>query len=141
MALTERQLALVKGSFKALQEDIKPRSIEFYDHFFRHAPELKSMFRLEDLGGQGMRFMSTLSVIIDNLENPDALTEKYADLGQAHRALGVKADFFEPMGLALIETLQGALGEEFTDEMREAWETAYAELSRKIIETGHIPEE
>ncbi len=38
-----------------------------------------------------------------------------------------------------MDTLQNTLGEKFTDDMREAWETAYAEVSRRIIETGHIP--
>ena len=92
------------------------------------------MFREEDLGGQGMRFMTTLSVIIDNLHHPEAIEERYADLGAGHRALGVKAEHFEPMGKALIDTLADSLGARFTDETREAWKAAYAEVAQAIIE-------
>ena len=124
MTLTDRQLALIRTSFKALRDNPEPRSIEFYDHFFRHAPHLRDMFRDDDIGGQGMRFMSTLAVIIDNLENPEKIADRYADLGQSHRAMGVRAEFFEPMGEALIDTLAESLGEKFDDETRNAWRSA-----------------
>ena len=137
MPLTERQLELIRSSFTALRDDPQPKSIEFYDALFRHAPELRGMFR-DDLAGQGMRFMATLAAIVDNLHNPGAMEARYADLGAGHRALGVKASDFEPMGRALIDTLRETVGDDFTPEMQEAWETAYAEFSRQIIEKGGI---
>lgn len=140
MPLTERQLELVRSSFSALRDDLQPKSIEFYDALFRHAPQLKGLFR-EDLAGQGMRFMATLTVIVDNLHRPGAMDDRYADLGGAHRAMGVKVADFEPMGRALIDTLRGALGDDFTPEAQEAWETAYAEFSREIINRGSIPDD
>ena len=137
MPLTQRQMDLVRESFSALRDDPVPKSIDFYDALFRTAPELKVLFR-EDLAGQGMRFMATLGVIVDNLHNPNAMADRYADLGHAHRAMGVKAKDFAPMRQALIETLQHTLGDAFTDEMHEAWETAYAKFSRDIITRGNI---
>ena len=139
MALTDRQLQLIREGFTALREDPKPRSLEFYEAFFRRAPELRGMFREDDLAGQGMRFLSTLAVIVDNLHDPGAMSDRYADLGTAHRALGVRAAHFEPMGAALIETLERELGDAFTPEMRAAWEAAYAQVSEDIIEKGGIP--
>ena len=101
MSLTDKQLVLIRESFDALQDDIEPKSIQFYQALFRRAPHLKPMFR-EDLAGQGMRFMSTLRVIVDNLHNPDAMAQRYADLGVGHRAMGVTAADFTPMGEALM---------------------------------------
>ncbi len=141
MALTERQKALIRTSFEMLRQDIQPRSVEFYENFFRRVPEVKPMFRLDDIAGQGMRFMTTLAVIVDNLDHPEALAARFEDLGQAHRALGVKASLFAPMGEALIETLQGALGPRFTDEMRQAWQAAYDEVTRELVSRGKIPED
>lgn len=137
MGLTDRQLALVRTSFKALLEDPEPKSLEFYEALFRHSPELREKFR-DDITDQGMRFMSTLRVIVNNLHHPEAMAEKYADLGVGHRALGVKAEDFEPMGKALIETLASTLGSKFTDETRDAWTEAYAQISQAIIDSGHI---
>ncbi|SLN67815.1 Bacterial hemoglobin [Roseovarius litorisediminis] len=139
MPLTQRQLELVRESFSVLRDDPIPKSIDFYTSLFRQAPELKAMFR-EDLAGQGMRFMATLGAIVDNLHDTKAMADRYADLGRAHRALGVRAQDFEPMGKALIETLSATLGDAFTPEMQEAWETAYTEFSRDIIAKGDIPQ-
>jgi nitric oxide dioxygenase len=138
MSLTERQLLLIRDSFDMLRDDIEPRSIQFYDALFHHAPHLRDMFR-EDIAGQGMKFMTTLRVIVDNLHNPDAMAERYTDLGEGHRAMGIKAADFEPMGKALLETLANALGDDFTPETREAWQMAYDEFSTEIIKRGDIP--
>ena len=140
MPLTERQLGLVRDSFAALRNDPVPKSLEFYDALFRKAPELKGLFR-EDLTGQGMRFMATLGAIVDNLHDSNAMADRYTDLGNAHRAMGVKAKDFIPMGQALFETLEHTLGEDFTPETKEAWEIAYAEFSRDIIAKGEIPQD
>ena len=140
MPLTESQLALVRDSFAALRDDPAPKSILFYEALFAHAPDMRSMFR-EDLAGQGMRFMATLGVIVDNLHDPDAMAARYTDLGLAHRAIGITAGDFAPMGEALLDTLDQTLGEGFTPEMRDAWAQAYAEFSRDIIEKGGIPPE
>lgn len=140
MPLTDRQLELIRSSFTALRDNPQPKSIEFYDALFRYAPDLKDLFR-EDLAGQGMRFMSTLGAIVDNLHSPGAMDKRYAYLGAGHRALGVKATDFEPMGRALIDTLRKTLGSEFTPEIQDAWEMAYAEFSQEIIKRGEIPDE
>ena len=97
------------------------------------------MFR-DDLAGQGMRFMSTLSVIVDNLHDPSSLDERYADLGRGHAGMGVRARDFEPMGRALIETLRDTLGDIFTAEMESAWLLAYGQFSEAIIAKGKIPD-
>ncbi len=141
MALTERQVALIRESFRTLRDDPRPKSIEFYETFFRFAPELREMFREDDLGGQGMRFMGTLAVIVDNLDNPDAIADRFASLGRGHKAMGVTARHFVPMGKALFETLNQELGDAFSDETRAAWEVAYAEVSAKIVAMGDIPKE
>ncbi len=118
--------------------------MQFYEALFRRAPHLKPMFR-EDLGGQGMRFMATLGAIVDNLHRPEhrpeAMADRYTDLGAGHRAIGVTARDFEPMGKALLDTLEETLGDAFTPEKREAWALAFAEFSHDIIERGEIPPE
>ncbi|WP_101068399.1 globin domain-containing protein [Roseovarius salinarum] len=137
MSLSEKQLALIRQSFDTLRKDPVSHSTEFYEALFRRAPQLRNLFR-DDLSNQGMRFMTTLGAIVDNMHDPEALSGRYAELGKGHRALGVKAEDFEPMGEALLETLEKALGDAFTPEMRAAWAEAYDEMAREIIERGDI---
>ena len=95
------------------------------------------MFR-EDLEGQGMRFITTLSMIVGHLDAPESMGARLEELGQAHRAMGVTPEQFAPMGEALIEVLAAALGERFTPEMRSAWEAGFAEISGFVIDKGGI---
>ena len=137
MALEQAQIDLIRESFDALRENPERRSLEFYEAFFARAPEVKDMFR-HDLEGQGMRFMSTLAMIVGHLDAPEKMGARLEELGQAHRAMGVTPDQFAPMGEALIDVLAGALGEGFTPEMRSAWEAGFAEIARFVVERGGI---
>jgi nitric oxide dioxygenase len=83
--------------------------------------------------GQGMRFMRTLRVIVQELDEPEALRPYLEKLAQGHAAYGVKPEHFHPMGQALIWTMQQALGEDFPEGAAAAWEAAYDHLSREMI--------
>ena len=95
------------------------------------------MFR-EDIEGQGMRFLATLSMIVGHLDQPDAMAARLEELGQGHRAMGVTQAQFAPMGEALIATLADALGEGFTPETRAAWEAGFTEITKAVVEKGGI---
>jgi len=137
MALTTAQVNLLKDSFRVLQEDPEAKSIRFYEELFRLDPELRPMFR-DDIAGQGMKFMSTLGVIVESLNTPGALDEQFNDLGQGHRALGVRKGHFKTMEKALIATLKNYLGDKFSPEAEAAWAQAFEEIAAAIIERGHI---
>lgn len=138
MTLDDKQIELIRESFDWLKQNPERRSMEFYKAFFSRAPKLKTMFR-EDLEGQGMRFLSTLSAIVVYLDRPDEMSGRLADLGQSHRAMGVKAADFEPMGQALIDTLERAMEGNFTPEMRTAWEAGFDTISDSLMQGGGIP--
>ncbi len=52
--------------------------------------------------------------------------------------MGVEQAHFEPMREALIDTLQSAMGEGFTPEMRAAWRAGFDDIARALIEKGGI---
>ncbi|MDJ0627168.1 MAG: globin domain-containing protein [Rhodobacter sp.] len=139
MPLSDDQLTLIRQSFDVLRHDMAPASTYFYDDLFTRAPELRELFR-DDLAGQGMKFLSTLAVIVDNLHKPEDLAERYADLGGLHRTLGVTGKMFAPMGEALLATIKESLGERYTIEIEAAWRVAYQDMAAALIERGGIPE-
>lgn len=137
MSVSERQSALIRASFVQLRDRLQPASVYFYDALFRRDPTLRAMFR-DDLAGQGMKFMTTLGIVIENIDNPDRLGERFEELGRGHAMIGVKAAHFGPMGEALIDTLREELDEAFTDDLEAAWRAAYAELSERVIRRGGL---
>ncbi len=137
MSPPDPQAALIRETFHKLQPQVALASLEFYKALFQRAPHLEKLFR-DDLAGQGMKFMTTLGFIVENMASPEKLDEKLSELGRVHGILGVKAADFEPMGEALMQTFRNELGEDFTPEAEAAWRAAYADLSNRIIALGGI---
>lgn len=53
--------------------------------------------------------------------------------GKSHSKRGVKAEHFPIVGQALLETLEGGLGNLFTEEVRQCWTVAFKVLSDTMI--------
>lgn len=137
MSVSRRQSALIRESFARLLDRLEPASVAFYEALFAREPAFRAMFR-DDLAGQGMKFMTTLGYVVENIDRPEALGDKFEELGRVHAMIGVRAAHFAPMGEALVDTLRAELGATFTDEVEEAWRAAYAELSERVIRRGGI---
>ena len=131
MAIDPARLDLVRDSFRRIRGNLQPPSAMFYDALFRHAPGLRGLFR-DDLEGQGMRFMTTLAVIVDDLDRPEVLEPQLAAIGRSHAALGVRPAHFAPMEEALIDTLRAHLGEDLDPATEAAWRDAYGAVAQRI---------
>ena len=137
MSVSTSELQLVRDSLDQLRDNFDAHSTYFYDALFRHAPQLRQMFR-DDLTGQGMKFMTTLDVIVQKLDNEDAVAEQYTGLGRAHARMGVHGSDFAPMEEALVDTMRNALGDDFSPEMESAWRSAYGVVSQNMVSRGGI---
>ena len=84
MNLTPKQVDLIRDSFHRLEPDAEVAE-KFYDRLFEIAPELRALFR-SDMTGQGMRFMRTLRVIVQDLDDPEALHPYLERLALDHAA-------------------------------------------------------
>lgn len=137
MTLETRQIALVQDSFRKVRQQLEPGDTRFYDRLFRAHPEMRPMFR-DDIAGQGMKFMSTLAVIVDALTTPQTFSEEVTELAEGHAALGVKAKDYAPLGDALFDTFRDILGDDYTQEVDEAWRAAYALIAAQMIARGGL---
>ncbi len=133
MALTYEQIALLRWSHDKLTARVQPASVYFYEALFREGPELRGLFR-DDLAGQGMKFMTTLGMLIAALETPGAMKAEISELGDLHRRLGITPAMFVPMEEALIATLRHVLDDDLPADVETAWRLAYAALSEAMME-------
>ena len=79
--------------------------------------------------------MMMIAGAVRGLSNPPALIPVLKDLGARHVGYGVRERHYDTVGQALIWTLQKGLGEAFTDELCEAWVTAY-QLLAGVMQQG-----
>lgn len=138
MGFSDQDLKLLDESFEKLRTCIAEHPEDFYETLFRHAPQLRALFR-EDLAGQGMKFMTTLGVVLARLRDEDAVDTQFRELGAKHASLGVHAAHFPPMEDALIETIAAELGGEATPELLALWRRAFEAIADRMISRGGIP--
>jgi len=131
---------LVQESFARLAPRAPQAAALFYDNLFAIDPSLKPLFR-GDLAEQGKKLMQMIAAAVNLLGELDQLVPILRGLGCRHAEYGVEADHYFTVGVALIWTLEDALGAEFTAPVRKAWATAYELMSQTMVESAaHLPE-
>ena len=126
--MNARQVDLVQTSFAQVQPIAALASELFYARLFDLDPDLKPLFH-GDLGEQGHKLMTLLGVAVTNLNRPEVVRPALWRLGQRHAGYGVSEAHYEPVGAALLWTLEQGLGAAFTAEVRQAWSVVYAEVA------------
>jgi hemoglobin-like flavoprotein len=157
--MTPLQIRLVQRSFVKIEPVATKLGAKFYARLFKLAPETRMLFR-GDMSYQHAKFMSVLAELVNlhlrslislpvtRLDGGEAAMPGMRDLGRRHGEFGVRPEFFPIMRTALMDTLAETLGEDFTDETREAWEGAFDVLANvmkgglagKTISTPHFLE-
>jgi nitric oxide dioxygenase len=74
-----------------------------------------------------------LAAVVNGLGNLETTLPAASALAKRHIDYGVKAADYEPVGVALLWTLQRGLGPEWTPQLAAAWAEAYAVLSGFMI--------
>ena len=133
--MTPHEIQLVQTTFKSVAPIADQAADLFYGRLFEIAPEVRSLFP-EDLSGQKKKLMGMLATAVTNLHQVEKIVPAVQDLGRRHVGYGVTAAHYEPVGEALIWTLDKGLGEAFTPEVKGAWVAAYTTLSGVMQETA-----
>lgn len=126
--MNPEQIALVQDSFRKVVPIAATAADLFYDRLFAIAPEVRTLFP-DDLKEQKRKLIAMLATAVTNLHQVDTIALAVADLGRRHDDYGVKPEHYEPVGAALLWTLEQGLGPDFTPPVREAWTGAYLLLA------------
>ena len=132
------QQDLVRTTFAKLALMPEVAGALFYERLFDRNPELRPLFK-HDMRIQGVKLMTMLAMVVYNLHEPGQVLPAVRDLGARHVGYGVKLADYDALKEALLWTLEQALGEDFTPEVREAWSTCYHELADEMKATASEP--
>jgi hemoglobin-like flavoprotein len=131
-AMNSEQINLVQSSFGAVRPIAIAAAELFYDRLFILDPSMRVLFK-GDLPQQGRMFMNMLNSAVNGLSELHTLAPVLRTLGARHIKYGVRDEHYGTFGSALLWTLEQALGEKFTPDVREAWSTAYGLLSSVML--------
>lgn len=135
LKLVTSQVDLVQSSF-AKVKPISGKAAElFYNRLFELEPSFRPLFK-GDMKEQERKLMATLAIAVEGLRHPNKIIGPVQKLGRDHAGFGVKAEYYDVVGEALLWALAQGLGEEFTSPVRKAWEEAYTFLSEIMKEAA-----
>jgi len=122
--MTPEQVKLVQDSFAKVVPIAGTAADLFYDRLFVIAPEVRSLFP-SDLTEQKKKLIQMLATAVTNLHQVEKIIPAVEDLGRRHVAYGVTDKHYEPVGAALLWTLEQGLGPDFTPPVKAAWTETY----------------
>jgi len=136
--VTPEQIELVQTSFAEVEPIAEQAAGLFYGRVFEIAPEARALFKA-DLDDQGRKLMQTLGAVVRGLDDLPSIVPVAEALAIRHVDYGVEAAHYEPVGDALLWTLEQGLGEAFTLDVADAWAAAYGLLSSTMIAAAYEP--
>ena len=122
--MTPEQVVLVQDSFAKVRPIADTAADLFYGRLFEIAPQVRTMFP-DDMREQKKKLMAMLGLAVTNLHKPEMVVPALQTLGRQHVSFGTQAAHYEPVGAALLWTLEQGLGPDFTPAVREAWVETY----------------
>ena len=136
--MTEHQILLVQTSFTRLVDDIDDVARIFFEKLFELDPALRPMFP-DEIQVQGRKMFRTLLVIVNALNDPNAILDMVKALSKRHIGYGVKEAHYGTVGEALVRTIGEALGDAASHEIDTAWLAAYT-LVADIAKAAAYPQ-
>mmetsp|Transcript_8300 Transcript_8300/g.37078 ORF Transcript_8300/g.37078 Transcript_8300/m.37078 type:complete len:182 (-) Transcript_8300:137-682(-) len=132
--MTAERVASVKSSWESVfgegDRDALLQSFaeNFYGKLFELAPGVRPLFK-KDIRTQAGKLGKLLSTAISLLDKDvDGLVVTLQNLARRHHAYGVRPEHYGAVGLALVGTLQTALGEKFDDQVQTSWVHLYSTI-------------
>ncbi len=126
---------LVQESWEAISRNHDRVAVAFYDRLFEIDAGARALFAKTNMVSQRGKFVQMLGDIVRNLDLPKELIPTVSALGRRHVDYGVRDADYDRVREALFAALAAEAGPEFTDEVRDAWEEAYA-LTAAVMKRG-----
>jgi hemoglobin-like flavoprotein len=133
-------IELLERSFSIVKERGTDFTQTFYQNLFTDYPEVQPLFAHSQMEEQGKKLFNSLALTIDSLRQPEILTETLRGLGTKHIKYGVLPKHYPMVGNSLLKSLESFLGENWTDEVKQAWSEAYTAIAQLMLQGTNLDE-
>ncbi|HZR38475.1 MAG TPA: globin domain-containing protein [Ktedonobacteraceae bacterium] len=145
LQIEKRILVMDAQLLKASFEEIPDRTQfarRFYEILFDTFPDSHALFARTNWNRQYSSLMATLASVVSGVERGENVVPSLHKLGERHARYGAQPDHYPIVGASLIATFKQILGPAFTQEMQDAWTSAFEVISTEMIqgaiETGTL---
>lgn len=115
---------LIYESFALLAPQVEELTANFYQLLFERYPTVKPLFNDTTPEDQSKKLAAALQVVVDNLENPEALVEVLTQMGDRHQAYGALEPHYGAVSETLIDAMAELAGSKWNSDFEDAWREA-----------------
>src|SRR5215472_11403858 len=95
------QSELLEASFQTVVLHGEAFVTAFYERLFTRYPETRALFAATDMLEQRKKLQQTLALIVEHLQDPDALAPMLKELGRRHVGHSVLPEHYPLVGAVL----------------------------------------
>lgn len=122
----------ITDSFNALAPHAEDLVNRFYERMFTEHPEVRPMFP-DDMGQQKMHLLTSLALVVKNIDNFAALEQPLKKMGARHLNYGARPEHYPIVGGTLLAVMGELAGDLWTDQLREDWTAAVDTIADTMI--------
>jgi hemoglobin-like flavoprotein len=132
---------LLESSFAQIEVNSVEAIKQFYTVLFTDYPEVQPLFAHTQMEKQHKQLFQSLVFTVNNLRNPDVLSNALRGLGTRHVQYGVLPQHYPMVGSSLLKAFEVSLGAAWTPDVQQAWTEAYEVVAQLMLEgTDYLPE-
>jgi hemoglobin-like flavoprotein/anti-anti-sigma regulatory factor len=114
------ETALLKA-YRLAMDVIDDVTVEFYNELFIQYPALEPMFENTDISTQASKLAQTLTLLVENINDEDALKVSLTEMGKKHQSYGALPEHYPIVAELLVASFKSKIGRSWTKAMSAAW--------------------
>ena len=133
--MTQRlHITVLENSFDLIAERPQELVDRFYDNLFSNAPSIRALFANTDMRAQKRALLGALVALRRSLRDLPSIAPFLADLGARHANYGVRAEHYQVVGAALLETMAELGGSAWNPSFTAEWAHAYQVVAKIMVD-------
>jgi hemoglobin-like flavoprotein len=135
------KVELLESTFSQIKAKETEFMTYFYTILFADYPEVKPLFANTHMKKQAKQLFKSLVLVVENLRNPNVLSNALKGLGTRHVHYGVLPKHYPMVGNTLLKTLSTCLDNAWTPTTEQAWGEAYTVVTELMLSGTDYPAE
>ena len=123
----------LKAGYKLVSSKLENVTEDFYKELFSRFPDVKPLFKDVEISQQKKKLASSLRLVMKSLEKPEELVAALTEMGKRHEGYGATADLYPPVAETLLDVMKVNGGDDWTNEMSRAWDTALNVIAEVML--------
>jgi len=114
------ETALLKG-YELMSEVLDEVVIDFYAELFKQYPAVQPLFENTSDKEQAIKLSTALKLLVNNLQDENALKSTLLAMGERHQAYGALPDHYPIVAELLVASFKNKIGRAWTKAIGNAW--------------------